>query len=156
DPSTSSSLCRARRLASVASRCSCQTFRSGCVLQVQPTPQHFGHAPCLGKASVAVMRGVAIENLADRSQACIAQVMRERLAEGPRGGGVPMALEGGEGEGAKQPAPPRALVVGAVAAALITAIAPDVRGIAAAEAPQAVAGEQLARTRFHHGAHLRW
>src|SRR3989441_7808381 len=91
-----------------------------------PGAQRLGHAPGLGDAAVRQERRVAVEDLGDRAQPVVAKVIGERrevLAGRLR---ITIDVEVSEGEGPEQPAPYRALVIGAVARALVAAVAADV------------------------------
>ena len=65
-----------------------------------------------------------------------------------------MHTQMGADEGADQPAPHRALVVGRVARAAVAAVAADVLRIVGRQAAQAMRGQQAPGADVHHGARL--
>src|SRR4051812_47475322 len=95
-------------------------------------PQHLGHAPRLRYASSWIERLLGVEDFADRADAGGAELGAETVEEGQRAGVIArMHFQPRIDEGADQPAPDRALVIGGVAGAKIAVVRFLVVGIAA-------------------------
>src|SRR5437763_583159 len=92
----------------------------GCAKLV-PGAQRLGDAPRLGDTASGRERRIAVEDLGDRADTVVFQALRERLAERARGRRVAVDPGVREREGAEEPRPDRALVIGAVARARVAA-----------------------------------
>src|SRR5438094_1787430 len=105
-------------------------------MELVPCPERLGDAPGLRDASAGSEGRIAVEDLGDRADPKVAEMVGERRQERQRGRGVAVGLEVGEREGAEKPGPDRALMVRTVACTLIAAIVAPIVGIAGSEATQ--------------------
>ncbi len=98
--------------------------------RLDESAQHFGDTPGLGDAAARGEGRLGIEDLADRADAGLGEVGFETVEKMPcRLALVGIDLEPGVDEGADQPGPYRALVVGRVARPQITEITRLVIGL---------------------------
>ena len=109
-----------------------------------PGMQEFGHAPGLGDAATGGEGGIAIEDFADAANAVIGQVVHERLEIGESLLRVFVNAQVGPNEGANEPTPNCALMIGTVALGTVAAVHSDVFGVIRGEGAQAVGGQQMA------------
>src|SRR5712691_1341825 len=120
--------------------------------ELVPGAQRLGDAPRLRDAAPGRERWIAIEDLGHGADAVIGEVVRERRQERARRLRVAVDLEVSERERTEEPRPDRALVVGAVALALIAAVAALVRWVAGREAPEAVGRDEMPGAGVHDPA----
>src|SRR5215471_1420442 len=108
-----------------------------------PGPQNFRHRPGLRYAACSAERRVAVENLAQRAQPGRVDLPPQWLEKLPSGRSFAVHAIVRKGQGAKQPAPDRPLVVGRISLAWFSAVMCAVPGFTGCQAAQAVAGEQV-------------
>ena len=87
-----------------------------------PGAQPFGDRPGLGGAAARYERGITVEDFADGAQTRFGQVIEHRQQERAGCFGVAKRAVMREREGAEQPTPDGALVIGAVTAAHVAAV----------------------------------
>src|ERR1019366_7579749 len=89
----------------------------------QQRPQHLGHAPRLRHAAARIERRLGVEDFADRADAGGSQLGAETVEEGECACGIARVhFQPGIDEGADQPGPDRALVIGGVAGAEVAIV----------------------------------
>src|SRR5947209_14548337 len=114
-------------------------------MELVPRPERLGDAPGLRDAPAGSEGRIGVEDLGDRADPKVAEMVGERRQERQRGRGVAVGLEVGEREGAEKPGPDRALMVRTVACALIAAVVAPIVGIARSEATQPERRQEVAR-----------
>src|SRR5882724_6452838 len=113
--------------------------------KLMPGPQRLGDGPRLRDAPPWCKRRIAIEDLGDRPEPVVAEMMRHWREEGACRLGVAVHLEVRERERAEEERPHRALMISAVAVPLIAAVLALVLRVAGRKTPQPVGRQEMAR-----------
>src|SRR5882724_7531722 len=112
--------------------------------KLMPSPQRLGDRPRLGDAPAWCKRRIAIEDLGDRPEPVVAEVMRHWREEGACRLGVAVHLEVRERERAEEERPHRALMISAVAVPLIATVMALVLRVAGRKTPEPVGRQEMA------------
>src|SRR5579863_7423382 len=98
-----------------------------------------------------MVRRIGVEEFGEGADTVGRGELGERLEEGQGGGTVLIYAVMGQGEGAEEPCPDSALMVGGVAFARAAGIGGGVAGFAGGEAAQAVGGDEVGGAGVHYG-----
>src|SRR5262249_16744861 len=109
-----------------------------------PGTQGLRYGPRLRDASTRLERRIAIEDLGDRTESVVAEVMRQWREKRTSRLGVPIYLEVRESERAEKECPHRALMVRPVPTPLVAAVAALVARVVGREASQSVGRQKMA------------
>ena len=91
--------------------------------------EQFGHAPGLSEASSGFVWRIAVEDFGDLAQAGFIKVAPEGFQIGSYGSGIFLETDAGGDEGADEPAPDDALVIGTVPGGLVASVMTLIGGV---------------------------
>src|SRR5262245_36793045 len=112
--------------------------------KLMPGAQCLGHRPRLCDAPAWFKRRIAIEDLGDRSEPVVTEMMRQWREERSSRLGVTVHLEVCQRERAEEEGPHRSLVIGGIAVRLIATIVTPVLRMAGGETSKPVGRQQAA------------